>query len=137
MVLGRSGWCRASIAQCKSVWFALLLSNYFLIVWKIIKTKQLKPQLFLSPTPTPKTFTFPAPLHLCHIPARLRLGYCSTVDIRSDGQVDDPLVLVAAHEVVNEVPVKERLQYSGHEGNGHQLLPLVDPNSKHEYQCRM
>ena len=55
----------------------------------------------------------------------------------SDGEIDDPFVLVALDEVVDEVSVEDGLEESGHKGDPDEVLPVVDPECCYRYQCRM
>lgn len=124
--MNRSGLCRAWRARCENVWFALLLSNLFSHLLEDYKEESPE-TILLSPlkhNPKPNTNS-----HLSYpcLPC-LYLAMLLVSRYRSNGEVDDPLVLVAPHEVVNEIPVEERLQNSGHERYGHQLIPFVYPN---------
>lgn len=46
----------------------------------------------------------------------------------SDGEVEDAVLLIGLHEVVDEVGVQQGLDDAGDEGGPYYVLPLENPN---------
>lgn len=56
------------------------------------------------------------------------LEYMIIIGNESDGEVEDAVLLVGLHEVVDEVSVEQGLDDAGDKGSPHHMLPLENPN---------
>jgi hypothetical protein len=55
----------------------------------------------------------------------------------SHGEVEDAVLLVSLHEIVDKVCIEQGLDDAGDERGPHHVLPLEDPNSHHNYQWKI
>ena len=55
----------------------------------------------------------------------------------SNGEIDDPFVLVTFDEVIDEIPIQDCLEKASYKGYPNDILPVVDPECYHGYQCKI